>query len=213
MLESLLPPGVHGVEGPILLEEWDVTAEERAHAAAFVAKRHAEFLTGRTYVRRALRSLGVPAPTLAANEDRSPMWPEGVVGCITHTTGHCAAVAARGTLLIGLGLDMEVPGRINEAVAQKTFTEGEMRMLVSIPEPARQARMSAMFCAKEAFYKLQFPLTKAWVGFHDVTVALEGGGHFELGLLKTIGWEFTKGRAFTGRYVIGEGLVGALMAI
>jgi len=33
-----------------------------------------------------------------------------------------------------------------------------------------------MFGAKEAFYKAQFPVTEAWVGFHDVELVPDDEG-------------------------------------
>lgn len=204
MLESLLPPGVHAVEGPILYGEWDVTPEEMARTGTYIAQRKAEFLTGRTYARRAIRSLGVAAPTIGWNADRSPVWPEGVIGCITHTRDYCAAVAARTEgphAIRGIGIDIETPGRITEAMGLKTFTETERAALALVPEVERQGRMCAIFCAKEAFYKMQFPLTKAWVGFHDVEVTLGNEGRFELVLEKRI-IGFARANDFRGGFQI-----------
>ncbi len=216
MLESLLPPGVHAVEGPILFGEWDVTPEEMARTGAYVAQRKAEFLTGRTYARRALRSLGVAAPTIGWNADRSPVWPEGVIGCITHTRDYCAAVAGRmdGPHAIrGIGIDIETPGRISDGMALKTFTEAERAVLALVPEVERQGRMCAMFCAKEAFYKMQFPLTKAWVGFQDVEVELVEESGFTLTLVNAIGGYSGKGNQFLGSVVCAHGKIAALVRI
>lgn len=216
MLESLLPPGVHAVEGPILLGEWDATPEEMARTESYVAHRKAEFLTGRTYARRALRSLGVAAPTIGWNADRSPIWPEGVVGCITHTRDYCAAVAARTDgphALRGIGVDIETPGRITEAMAMKTFTEGERAALALVPEEERQGRMCAIFCAKEAFYKMQYPLTKAWVGFQDVEVRLGEDGRFILKLEKELSGEFHKDGEFPCLVQIAPERISVLVMI
>jgi phosphopantetheine--protein transferase-like protein len=216
MLESLLPPGVHAVEGPILLGEWDATPEEAARTAAYLAHRKAEFLTGRTYARRALRSLGVAAPTIGWNADRSPVWPEGTVGCITHTRDYCAAVVARTegpNAIRGIGIDIETPGRITDAMAMKTFTESERAALALMPEEERQGRMCAMFCAKEAFYKMQFPLTKAWVGFQDVEVTLGENGSFTLVLEKGLTGRFRKGLEVHGGFDIRPERVCALISI
>ena len=84
------------------------------------------------------------APTIGWNADRSPIWPEGVVGCITHTRDYCAAVVARTDgphALRGIGVDIETPGRITDAIALKTFTEEERAALASVPEELRQGRM------------------------------------------------------------------------
>jgi 4'-phosphopantetheinyl transferase EntD len=217
MLESLLPPGVHAVEGPILTEGWDVTPEELARTAAHMPHRKAEFLTGRTYARRAMRAMGVEASTIGSNPDRSPLWPEGVVGCISHTKEYCGVVVAKTSSQPGairsLGLDIETPGRISEAVALKTFTEAERAYLATVPEVLRQEKMCAIFCAKEAFYKLQFPLTKAWVGFQDVEVRLDGEGRVVVRLEKDFSGGFGKGREVAGRLHVGTGHVAALMLI
>jgi phosphopantetheine--protein transferase-like protein len=213
MLESLLPPGVHAVEGPILLEDWDVTPEEMARTDSHVPHRKAEFLTGRTYARRALRSLGLAAPTIGSHPDRSPIWPEGVVGCITHTRDYCAVVAAKTPGIRGLGVDIEIPGRMNEAMARKTFTEAEQAYLAAQPGSLRQERMCVIFCAKEAFYKMQFPLTKAWVGFQDVEVRLEEEGRFSMTLEKAVAPGFEKGSVLAGVYRLDEGLAAALIAV
>jgi 4'-phosphopantetheinyl transferase EntD len=217
MLESLLPPGVYAVEGPILTSDWDVTPEESARAAAQMPHRKAEFLTGRTYARRALRALGIEASTIGSHPDRSPIWPEGAVGCISHTKDYCGVVVAKASPQPGgyrsLGLDIETPGRISEAVAVKTFTEAERSFLATVPEELRQERMCAIFCAKEAFYKLQFPITKAWVGFQDVEVRLEGEGRFVVRLEKEIGPGFEKGRKFPGLIGFESGAVAALLSL
>lgn len=215
MLESLLPPGVYAVEGPILTSDWDVTPEESARAAAQMPHRKAEFLTGRTYARRALRALGIEAGTIGSHADRSPIWPEGAVGCLSHTKDYCGVVVAKAWPQPGgyrsLGLDIETPGRISEAVGLKTFTEAERAYLDTVPEALRQERMCAIFCAKEAFYKLQFPITKAWVGFQDVEVRLEKEGRFVVRLEKDIGAGFEKSGQFAGLWASGNLGVSNLM--
>jgi 4'-phosphopantetheinyl transferase EntD len=219
MLESLLPPGVYAVEGPILTEAWDATPEELARAAAQMPHRKAEFLTGRTYARRALRALGIEAGTIGSNPDRSPIWPEGpdgVVGCISHTKEYCGVVVAKASPQSGgyrsLGLDIETPGRISEAVALKTFTEAERAYLATVPEGLRQEKMCAIFCAKEAFYKLQFPITKAWAGFQDVEVRLEGE-KLAVFLIKEISPKFFKGSVFSGRIEFRTGIIAVLISL
>lgn len=213
MIESLIPPGVICVEGPILAGGWDVTPEEAALTAACWEKRKAEFLTGRTYARRALGLLGAAAPPLLSHADRSPIWPEGIAGCITHTRGFCALAVAKTTTFRSLGIDVEIPGRITDEIGLKVFTDAELEALAAEPEASLRERKSAVFCAKEAFYKMQFPLTHAWVGFQDVNVCLEEGGTYSLTLLKKIGGEFIPGRVFKGRFILTPEQVGTFMSL
>jgi enterobactin synthetase component D / holo-[acyl-carrier protein] synthase len=215
MLESLLPSGVHAVEGPILFGGWDVTPEELARTTAYVPQRKAEFLTGRTYARRALRSLGMAAPTLDWNADRGPVWPEGAIGSITHTRDYCAAVAARADgphAIRGIGVDVETPGRITEGIALKTFTEGERAALALLREESRRDRMCALFCAKEAFYKMQFPMTRAWVGFQDVEVELGEDGSLRVTLGKEIPGTWARSSVFSGRFALADGRAAAIVS-
>jgi 4'-phosphopantetheinyl transferase EntD len=216
VLEPILPAGVICVEGPILMEGWDA-APERDAAAAFGTKRKAEFLTGRTYARRALRLLGAESGPLPANADRSPRWPEGFVGCISHTRDVCAVIAAERGRYRSLGLDVESADRITGNIAAKVLVPEERAVLDASAREgdalAGRERMAAIFCAKEAFYKLQFPLTRAWLGFQDVEVDLAEGGRFALTLRKGISEGFGSGRVFEGRYRVADGLAAALMAI
>jgi 4'-phosphopantetheinyl transferase EntD len=48
--------------------------------------------------------------------------------------------------------------------------------LAELPEAQAQREAALIFAAKEAFYKCQFPLSREWVGFEDVTIEISGGG-------------------------------------
>ena len=60
------------------------------------------------------------------------------------------------------------------------ITKEETEHLLQL-EPVAQLRQATLFFSiKEAFYKYQFPITHAWVGFKDVTVHQEGPSFFRL---------------------------------
>ena len=86
---GLLPAGVVAAElrtpgDPSLLEP-----EEALAVANAVPKRVQEFAAGRLCARRALAEFGVVDFPVRAARDRQPIWPEFLVGSITHTRG-CA---------------------------------------------------------------------------------------------------------------------------
>jgi 4'-phosphopantetheinyl transferase EntD len=95
------------------------------------------------------------------------------VGSITHTTGYAAAVVARQSDLRSLGIDCEIIDAVNEDLWSRICTPTELERLDRLPAQERQRHAALIFAAKEAFYKSQFPLTRAWVGFEDV--AIEAG--------------------------------------
>ena len=164
-----MPFGVHLAEIVGDATEGDLLPIE-ALALGFVTdKRRREFVEGRACARRAMAMLGVaPVPVLIGTH-REPIWPNGVVGSITHCDGMRAAVAARSTTFASIGIDAEP----NQALPR------DVHGLVILPE--EHAELAALgtgtvhwdrlvFCAKECFYKAWFPLTRRWLDFTDVRV-------------------------------------------
>src|SRR5208282_5779110 len=88
--QGLLPPGIVVVEMHSAGDTAALLPEEAAYLGRSVPKRAQEFAAGRVCARRALAELGVVDFPLRVGEDREPLWPEGTVGSITHTTGFCA---------------------------------------------------------------------------------------------------------------------------
>ena len=93
-LLELFSAGCVAEEAVPQLHDAELFPEERACLAKAVEKRRAEFGTARVCARRALAQLGFPPMPLVPNKDRSPVWPQGVVGSITHTRGYCAVIVA-----------------------------------------------------------------------------------------------------------------------
>jgi 4'-phosphopantetheinyl transferase EntD len=140
--------------------------EELACLEKSVEKRRAEFGTARVIARRALSRLGVAPLPLVPKPDRSPSWPRGVVGSITHTQGYCAVAVAHDSAFISLGVDAEQDKVLKEELIEMICT------------PAERVQLGATdavvyFAAKEAFYKCQYPLTQRYLGFQDVELELD----------------------------------------
>jgi 4'-phosphopantetheinyl transferase EntD len=176
LVESLCPAGVAAAElrGPgnlALLDPREAQSISRA-----VAKRAHEFAAGRHCAHLALERLGVPPAPLCAAPDRRPLWPAGVVGSITHTHGFCAAAAARTDLLVALGIDTEIADAVSAELKPSICTPGELAWLDTLPLAEQGSAATLIFCAKEAFYKCQYPGTLEWLGFKDVEVHPEGWG-------------------------------------
>ncbi len=184
--------------------------QEAEACRGFAAKRVAEFAAGRLCARRALAEFGVDDFPLLPKPDRSPRWPDGIVGSITHTGDFCAAVVARSSRFAGIGIDAEIVGRVTPELWAYLFTDGEAALLRAVPAPERIA--TVIFSAKEAFYKCQFTLTERWVGFRDVSVTVEDDGTFIVRLARdhpSIGALLPA----TGRYQIDGDLVLTGVAI
>jgi 4'-phosphopantetheinyl transferase EntD len=208
---QLFAPGVMTAEHWGAGSEAAMLPQEALCVAQARPKRRQEFAAGRDCARRALRALGIADAPMLINDDRTPQWPDGIVGSITHTGGYCAAAVARRSRFRGIGIDAEGLNVVEPQLWPDICTTEELAWLMTRPAEQRMALATLMFSAKEAFYKSQYAVTGRWVAFHEVTVTI-GRGAFrarprhELGLL-------SQDEALVGAYWIGRGLVVCALAI
>jgi 4'-phosphopantetheinyl transferase EntD len=138
----------------------------------FSPKRLSDFSTGRYCATKALEQLGIHDAIIPIGKDREPIWPDGIVGSISHCDSLTGAIVAKKSDHISLGLDIEEIGRVTPDLWDLVFTEKEKAFLTGISEKEKRIQSTAIFSIKEAFYKFQFPLTKFFLDFLDVEVAL-----------------------------------------
>jgi 4'-phosphopantetheinyl transferase EntD len=191
---------------------------EAALVAHAVDQRRREFTAGRVLARRAFESLGLRHVELAADPDGVPAWPPGFIGCITHGSGRVAVAAAPLTAVQGLGIDMEAVARFHRGLEHHLLSASEIRLqLAAGGEAERQARTAVLFCAKEAWFKCQFPLTRKRLGFTDVEIELDwatgrfavfprAGGRTDAGVS---GWSTVQGGIARAVIVLEAGRLSA----
>ncbi len=150
----------------------DLWPEERRSVRRAITSRQREFATGRACARRLLSRLGCPEVALPADSDRVPCWPDGFVGSISHAGELCVVVVGDRTTIGGVGIDIESDGPLERELWDIVLGEGERASLMTWPDDQRQIRAKLLFSAKEAVYKLQFPVTRARIDFHAVEIEL-----------------------------------------
>jgi 4'-phosphopantetheinyl transferase EntD len=217
VIEEILPPEVVVVD---TREEWldiELFPEERAAMGQAVEKRRREFTTARACARRALAQLGLPPSPIATGERGEPLWPAGLVGSITHCTGYRACALARTRDLAGVGIDAEPNAPLPEGVL------GQIARLEERPLLAELARVEPavhwdrlLFCAKEAVYKVWFPIARCWLGFEDASLTIDPAERaFHVRLL--IPWPVEVGKRaptlLEGRWLVRDGLALAAIAL
>jgi 4'-phosphopantetheinyl transferase EntD len=212
-LGSLFPPGtvaaeLRGPANPTLLLATEAVYVERA-----VLKRVQEFAAGRLCARRALAEFGIFDFPVKAAADRQPIWPDTVVGSITHTSGFGAAVVADRRSAAAVGLDSEVVGDVPAEVCSSICVPIETAWIESLPAPEQFAAITLIFSAKEAFYKCQYPLVREPLDFHDLRVEAESwspsSGVFRIHATRRIAVSTHTALPMRGRYLYHEGLVTA----
>lgn len=146
----------------------------------FSPKRLYDFSTGRYCAIKSLEQLGIKDAIIPIGKDREPIWPEGIVGSISHCDILTGAIVAKVSEYNSLGLDIEEIDRVTPDIWGLVFTENEKRYLNSLLENEQVVQSTAIFSAKEAFYKFQYPITKTFLDFLDVEVALPRFTHLKL---------------------------------
>ena len=81
----LLDPRIAVAEAPLGGEPPDLPADEALSIVNAVPRRYLEFATGRECARRAMAALGHATASIPRAQDRVRMWPDDLVGSITHT--------------------------------------------------------------------------------------------------------------------------------
>jgi 4'-phosphopantetheinyl transferase EntD len=138
----------------------------------FSPKRLTDFSTGRYCAIKALEQIGIENAMIPIGKDREPIWPEGIVGSISHCDSLTGAIVAKSSDHISLGIDIEEIGRVTPDLWDLVFTENEKNYLSGLSEKEVLIKSTAIFSAKEAFYKFQYPITLTFLDFLDVEVTL-----------------------------------------
>lgn len=147
----------------------DLAAEEHELIKGAHASRQQAFAAGRRLARTALTHLGISVRPILRNE-RRPVWPEFVVGSISHTDHLAASAVASSMQYRGIGVDVEKISAVDERVASRVLDDDERRWIDELELPEWR---TAMFSAKEAIYKATNPITDEFLGFRDVTLTID----------------------------------------
>jgi 4'-phosphopantetheinyl transferase EntD len=144
--------------------------EARAVARAVPARRR-EFAAGRASARLALERLGHPhVGPIPAGPDRTPVWPIGIVGSITHCAGLTAAAVGQTSEFRGIGLDAEPAMPLEPELVPVVCSRRERSWIDAQREVDSLDWPKLFFCLKEAVQKCVFLELRTLLEFSDVEV-------------------------------------------
>ena len=178
-----------------------------------VAKRQAEYLAGRVCARAALQRLDGRDYVPGTHEDRSPIWPTGIHGSITHGKGWAAAVVAAEGACRGLGLDQEallddqraerLMGEILTPAERERLAPGQLGLTVTLT-----------FSLKESLFKALYPLTRQRFYFeHAEVLAWSADGLARLRLLTDLSPQWRHGAEVEGQFCLQDGHLLSLISV
>ncbi|MDZ7927163.1 MAG: 4'-phosphopantetheinyl transferase [Agrobacterium sp.] len=172
-----------------------------------VPRRKAEFIAGRKCAAEAIRRLTGRATFPGMAEDRAPIWPEGVVGAISHSNGRAIAIAGSSLRFCGIGIDIEKILSEQEArdIAPMALTDNERRSLGNDIDPFMTG---LIFSAKESLFKALYPSVRHLFYFEAAELsAYDGGGSASLRLTTDISGTWRKGTDIPFRFCRFEGFL------
>lgn len=185
--------------------EGELLPEERPAVARAVDRRRREFTAGRLAARHAMAELGVPVAPVPSGPDRAPIWPDGLVGSISHTAECCLAVVARRKTQAAVGIDLETDEPLPQGLAAEICRPEELDWLARQPPSERGRLARLVFSAKEAAYKCQYPLTGTLFGFETLRIEF-GDGTFRAIFAQPVG-QFAAGSFLRGRFSMQAGQI------
>ncbi|MCA3710590.1 MAG: 4'-phosphopantetheinyl transferase superfamily protein [Phenylobacterium sp.] len=177
IVESL-PPRVAFAGGLWRTASPPLLPGEAEGVAGALEARRVEFAIGRAFARQALAALGVAPCPIPRARSRAPVWPEGLVGSISHCDGFCGAIAARGDLYAGVGLDVDSAAPLARASRPLVCADGELDDAQSRNGLARDSAAKLIFSIKESVYKAYAQATGDFLDFLDVAVELDSPSTF-----------------------------------
>lgn len=198
MLERILPAGVAVATRRADLLDVGLFEREAEIVAGAVEKRRREFSTARACARDALGQLGISPREILSGPRGEPLWPEGVVGSITHCDGYRGCAVGRSSDFAAIGVDAEVDASLPDGLLGDIALPEERRALAALAgEDPGPSWDRLLFSIKESVYKAWFPLAGRWLGFEDARVEIDRGSRSFVARL------LVRGPVLDGREVSG----------
>jgi 4'-phosphopantetheinyl transferase EntD len=135
--------------------------------AATVSVRRASG-AGRDLARRLCHQLEYAVDAIPRSPHRSPVWPIGLVGSISHDAEFVAAAVGLSNAVKGLGIDIEPLQQLPAGVMEMIGTKRELEALGGL-----EFCDKVLFCIKEAVFKAVYPRDSIFLDFNDVTVSVK----------------------------------------
>jgi len=165
-----------------------------------VEKRRREFSLGRAAAHGAIASLlGRSSQPIRKGKRGEPLWPQGLVGSITHSGETAVAAVGRGRDTGGIGIDLEELSReVSLEISRRVCTPREREWVSAGGEEEKHLRLRMIFSAKESTFKALFPVEEVFLGFQDAELVWDPpGSRFQGILQRRAGGPYPSGYRFS----------------
>ncbi len=156
-------------------EHLDLYQKESFLTNKMSKKRLADFSSGRLSVKSALLELNIRNFPLLINSNRSPAWPNSVVGSISHSKNICIAAVNFNINSKALGIDIETTNPLNTEVLPLICNQSEILHLNSLAKNGfgdSFTNAKIIFSIKESIFKCLNPHLGCWIDFKEMLITL-----------------------------------------
>jgi enterobactin synthetase component D len=131
-----------------------------------VAKRQSEFLAGRYAAQSGFKLLGLGNPEVAIGVHRSPVWPNEVIGSISHTgqVAMCALSLKNENDFLGIDVESLIASKVADDIRSTILSADEESFLRRIDHDFA-GLVTLIFSAKESLFKALYPHVGSYFGF------------------------------------------------
>jgi 4'-phosphopantetheinyl transferase EntD len=144
--------------------------EERILSLRACAKKRTEFALGRAAVHQALRESGEDYVPVLRGGYGEPLWPDGILGSITHCWPWAVALVARSGRPFAIGIDLENLEKAGRVDISRVICTAEELDWVRHGFSSRE-RLAMIFSAKETVYKGFYRFCRQYIDFKDVELS------------------------------------------
>ena len=180
-----------------------------------VDKRQAEFLAGRFVAKQILLTAFQQeiAPTIHINKHRSPVWPKGFMGSLTHNPSIALCAMSKRADIQYIGVDIESILTEQKAleVSPQIHSNAELSLLVSVGLSPNLAT-TLIFSAKESLFKAIYPFVGEYFGFECAEVISVDSAGLTLSLTDKFPFPAPHSRTYYCQFEIQENSVITMLA-
>ena len=169
-------------------------------------------LTELAYNSALVRLGGIFALPREHGQQGEPIWPDGIVGSVTHKNGTAIVAIAESKKYQSLGIDLEYLDPFRQRhIQSRVLTATEQELF----ENSNQSQMELLliFSAKESIYKAIYPLTHEFFGFKDVECLTRNKSNLIFVLKRRLGNNFDVGSKITVDWISGTNYLFTIVSI
>lgn len=182
----------------------DLNIPAPAHLLRAVKKRRAEYLASRYCLQQTLATWGITGFLLSNGPDRAPVWPQGIIGSLSHTHQQvCALLTRRQDLVLGVDCEKMMTAEVARDTHKMLVSPAEKQRLEQCGLPFTTA-LTVAFSLKESLYKALYPQVKQFMDFSGAEIMAFSAdlNHISLRLTQTFSARLVAGSLFAGRVLL-----------